>query len=116
MTSCEKLQADILALQNNIARDTVLALYDGRLRDKITQDKADLESKRKAFKDLQCELKLAELKANEVIGIAETFSEYDKKRIEAESIYQRNKKIFFSSVVLVSAFLLIWGFSKNKLK
>jgi len=116
MSNCAKLQADIQALQNNIERDTVLSLNDGRLRDKLVYDKASLESKRKAFKDLNCELVLAEQKAEKVLGIADTFSEYDKLRIESESIYQRNKKVFFSSVVLIGALLLIWGFSQKKLK
>lgn len=113
MSGCRKLSNDIQFLQNNIERDTLLALYDGSLRKKIETDKLDLASKKKAYADLKCELVLAEEKANAVVKIADEYSEIDRQRIEAESKKERNKKILLSTIVLVGAMFLILKFSKK---
>lgn len=35
-------------------------------------------------------------------GVIETYSDYDKKRIETESKYERNKKIFIGGMVFLT--------------
>ena len=60
---------------------------------------------------------VAEVEASrqEVVGsIASEFSTYDKKRIEAESIYERNKRVFIGGVILIFGLGLIMTFKKSK--
>ena len=60
---------------------------------------------------------VAEVEASrqEVVGsIASEFSTYDKKRIEAESIYERNKRVFIGGVILIFGLGLIITFKKSK--
>lgn len=74
--------------------------YQYRLRqnpnDKSWQAKLDKEN---------CKKKLTEYIQDTVKGVYNTYSELDKERIESESKYQRNQKVFFGGMV----FLLVVG-------
>jgi hypothetical protein len=41
------------------------------------------------------------------------FNTLDKKRIESDSIYERNKRIFFGGIVLILGIFLIMDFKKE---
>lgn len=76
--------------------------------------KIALEDAKKDFITYNC-VKEVEASRQEVVGsIASEFSAYDKERIEAESIYERNKRIFIGASVLIFGLALIMTFKKSK--
>jgi len=77
------------------------------LKEALSKAKAD-------FINYNC---VAEVEASrqEVVGaIASEYGSYDKQRIEAESIYERNKRVFIGGVVLIFGLALIMTFKKSK--
>lgn len=69
---------------------------------------------RKQFEDNNCTQILEQYRQAELGGVIEKFSELDKVRIESESIYERNQRIFFGGLVLVAGIVIITMFGKNK--
>jgi len=76
--------------------------------------KEALSKAKEDFKKYNC-ISEVEASRQEVVGnIFSEYSSYDKKRIEAESIYERNKRIFFGGVVLIFGLTLIMTLTKSK--
>ena len=68
----------------------------------------------KLFDDNNC-IKLIEQYRQEELGdVLAKFSGLDKARIEADSIYQRNQRVFFGGLVLVAGVVIFTMFSKKK--
>lgn len=62
----------------------------------------------KKFNDLNCSKKLLEINKAVLDKTINKYTEFDKERIEAESKYQRNKRMFLgASVLLISLTMLI---------
>ena len=117
---CLTLNSSINLYINQIASDSkqslnsttdnvfnINSLTASKLKEALNKAKLD-------FINYNC---VAEVEASrqEVVGsIASEFSTYDKKRIEAESIYERNKRVFIGGVILIFGLGLIMTFKKSK--
>jgi hypothetical protein len=75
-----------------------------------------LDSAKKDFIKYGCEAQVEASRQEVVAGISKEYSAYDKARIQAESIYERNKRVFFGAVVLVGALALIMTITNSKAK
>ena len=69
---------------------------------------------RKQFNDNNCTQLIEKYRQSELGNVIEKFSGLDKARIEAESIYERNQRIFFGGLVLIGGIVIITMFGKNK--
>jgi len=75
-----------------------------------------LNQDRKDFIKYGCQAEVEASRQEVVAGIGAEYSAYDKARIQAESIYERNKRVFFGAVVLIGALALIMTFTNSKSK
>ena len=73
-----------------------------------------IANSKKSFADKGCVQILEKYRQAELGKVVDKFSGLDKVRIEAESIYQRNQRIFFGGLVLVGGILIITMFSKKQ--
>jgi hypothetical protein len=69
---------------------------------------------RKEFDDNNCTQIIEQYRQSELGNVIGKFSALDKARIEAESIYERNQRIFFGGLVLIGGIVIITMFSKKK--
>jgi hypothetical protein len=69
---------------------------------------------KKDFADKGCVQKLEKYRQAELGKVIDKFSSLDTSRIQAESIYERNQRIFFGGLVLLGGIVIITMFSKNK--
>jgi hypothetical protein len=69
---------------------------------------------RKEFNDNNCTQIIEKYRQSELGDVVSKFSALDKARIEAESIYERNQRIFFGGLVLIGGVVIITMFSKKK--
>lgn len=69
---------------------------------------------RKQFDDNNCTQVLEQYRQAELGGVIEKFSNLDKTRIESESVYERNQRVFFGGLALVAGIVIITMFGKNK--
>jgi hypothetical protein len=67
----------------------------------------DLQDSTKKFNDLGCPAKINEQKSGALQEKIKEYSGFDKERIEAESKYEANKKIFIGVSVLLIAVALV---------
>ena len=74
----------------------------------------DIANSKKKFADKGCLQKIEKYRQAELGKVAEKFSSLDKSRIQAESIYERNQRIFFGGLVLIGGIVILTMFSKNK--
>jgi len=119
---CLGLNERIERYTNTIASDYAKALLDKNAgefnvnvmyADKLT---IALNDAKKDFINYGCQAEV-EASRQEVVGkIGSEYSAYDKARIQAESIYERNKRVFFGAVVLIGALALIMTFTNSKSK
>lgn len=84
----------------------------------FSDERANLEKSiafyRKQFADNNCTQIIEQYRQAELGTVIEKFSGLDKARIEAESIYERNQRIFFGGLALVSGIVIITMFGKKK--
>lgn len=73
-----------------------------------------IANSKKKFAEKGCVQKLEKYRQAELGKVAEKFTSLDKARIEAESIYERNQRIFFGGLVLIGGIVILTMFSKNK--
>ena len=69
---------------------------------------------RKEFDDNNCTQLIEKYRQSELGDVVGKFSALDKARIEAESIHERNQRIFFGALVLLGGVVIITMFSKKK--
>ena len=67
----------------------------------------------KDFTDSGCEAKIEESRRVVVQGISDKYSAIDKQRIEAETKYESNKKIFIGGTVLLISVALIFVLKRD---
>ena len=79
-----------------------------------TFKKESLDKAKKLFADKGCLQVIEAYRQSELGKVAEKFSDLDKSRIESESIYERNKRVFFGGLVLIGGIVIITMFSKKK--
>jgi hypothetical protein len=68
----------------------------------------------KEYDDNNCTKLIEQYRQGELGGVIDKFSGLDKARIEADSIYQRNQRVFFGGLVLVAGVVIFTMFSKKK--
>jgi hypothetical protein len=69
---------------------------------------------RKEFNDNNCTQLIEKYRQSQLGDVVSKFSALDKARIESESIYERNQRIFFGGLVLIGGIVIITMFSKKK--
>jgi len=69
---------------------------------------------KKDFNDNDCIKVIEQYRQQELGDVASKFSGLDKARIEEESKYVRNQRIFFGGLVLLGGVVIITMFGKNK--
>jgi len=69
---------------------------------------------RKEFNDNDCTKVIEQYRQQELGDVASKFSGLDKARIEEESKYVRNQRIFFGGLVLLGGVVIITMFGKKK--
>lgn len=106
---CIRLNADVQNKTAILGNQALMYFESGKSLSKEVLDKA-----KKSFEDKGC-LKIIEAYRQGELGkVAEKFSALDKARIEAESIYERNQRIFFGGLVLIGGIIIITMFGKKK--
>jgi hypothetical protein len=69
---------------------------------------------KKDFKDNDCTKVIEQYRQQELGNVVSKFSALDKARIEEESKYVRNQRVFFGGLVLIGGVFIITMFSKKK--
>jgi hypothetical protein len=119
---CLSLNQTIDSYTSRIASDYAKGLLDKNAgefnvnvmyADKLT---IALNDAKKDFITYGCQAEVEASRQEVVAGIGTEYSAYDKARIQAESIYERNKRVFFGAVVLIGALALIMTFTNSKSK
>lgn len=98
-----------------VKKETNAGEYDvnSMIADKLREA---LDVQKKDFITYGCQAEVEASRQEVVAGIGAEYSAYDKIRIQAESIYERNKRVFFGAVVLIGALALIMTFTSSKSK
>jgi|LakMenEpi03Aug12_release.lakeMendotaPanAssembly.Ray.scaffolds.fasta_scaffold249070_2 hypothetical protein len=73
-----------------------------------------IDKVQKEFNDNNCTKLIEQYRQGELGGVLAEFSGLDKARIESESIYQRNQRIFFGGLVLIAGVVIFTMFGKKK--
>jgi hypothetical protein len=73
-----------------------------------------IDRTRKEFNDNDCTKVIEQYRQQELGDVANKFSTLDKARIEEESKYVRNQRIFFGALILLGGVVMITMFGKNK--
>jgi hypothetical protein len=110
---CKELNIEIENLTHTIATNEILAINNGSLRTKIDQDKKRLTALKLDFDTYGCIVLLEKERQKELVTIKEKYSGLDEERITTESTYQRNKKVLFAGIVLLSALAIMLAVKKK---
>lgn len=105
ISECDKLNKEILNQQDLATAN--IGVRQEYVRDKINALKTD-------FKKKDCDKVLILAKLKKVDVVAEKYQELDKIRIETDSYKQRNYRIIFGVVVLLTGVLIVATISKSK--
>jgi hypothetical protein len=73
-----------------------------------------IDRTRKEFNDNDCTKVIEQYRQQELGEVANKFSGLDKARIEEESKYVRNQRVFFGALILLGGVVIITMFGKNK--
>jgi hypothetical protein len=106
---CINLKADVDGKTSLYGNQGLMYFDSDKTLKKETLDKA-----RKLYEDKGCVKIIEQYRQAELGKVVEQFSGLDKSRIEAESIYERNQRIFFGALVLIGGIVVITMFSKKK--
>jgi hypothetical protein len=83
------------------------------LKFQLDAQKKKLQEYKDQYNKNGCIVKVEEKKQETVMGVINQYTELDKARIEAETKYQTNKKVFFGAIVLILALTLIITYKKK---
>lgn len=106
---CIDLKKD-LDVKTSLYGNQALIYFDS---DK-TFKKESLDKARKLYEDKGCVKIIEQYRQAELGKVIGKFSELDQTRIESESVYERNQRIFFGGLVLVAGIVVLTMFSKKK--
>lgn len=101
-------------LQSLIQLNGASALSSFENKSKEYDRKEAIARYRKEFNDNDCTKVIEQYRQQELGDVASKFSALDKARIEQESKYVRNQRVFFGLLVLLGGFVIITMFSKKK--
>lgn len=83
--------------------------------DRNANDRTEaIARKRKEFNDNDCTKVIEQYRQQELGDVANKFSTLDKSRIEQESKYVRNQRVFFGALILLGGVVIITMFGKRK--
>ena len=108
-TKCYDLRKRITSLQATNNADFIL---DNPKQSKEVQSRID--AMKEEYKNIKCDAIINTERGQYVLAVTDIFSTLDKKRIQSDSIYERNKRVFFAGVVLVFGLAIIMTFKKEK--
>lgn len=111
---CISTENQIISLTNLIATQGTLALTDNRIYGQIDVWKKQLAQLKADYALNGCVSRVEEIKQAKIQEIAKTYQDLSKTRIDTTSIYERNKRVFFGTIVLLLALVLITTNKKNK--
>ena len=111
-------EKEINCIRINSRLQSVIALQGAKslspFETKMTDYTQQIASAKKEFDDNNCTKIIEQYRQSELGTVIDKFSGLDKTRIEAESIYERNQRIFFGGLILVSGIVILTIFGKNK--
>ena len=109
---CGKYDKDLLYCISSDAQ------IQGNILKLANQSENDLSSviknQKKTFANKGCVQILEKYRQTELGKVVDKFSGLDKARIEFDSIYQRNQRVFFGGLILVAGVVIFTMFSKKK--
>jgi hypothetical protein len=105
-------------IELNKRLETLTSLYGNQGLSYFDSDKTlkknTLDEAKKRFNEKGCVQIIEQYRQAELGKVIGQFSELDKSRIEAESVYERNQRVFFGGLVLVAGIVMITMIGKNK--
>jgi hypothetical protein len=104
---CKDLNVKILNKQD------VLSSNAGWSPQYIANSQVDLGTFKQSFSKNNCDKVLIEAKLKNIDTLVSKYSDIDKIRIETESFKQRNYRLIFGAVVLVTGLLIVATISKK---
>jgi hypothetical protein len=112
----DKKSLDCISLNSRIAIQTAELGNQALMYfqyNKISDPKY-LQELKKEFNEKGCTKLIEQYRQKELKGVADKFSYLDKIRIEQESKYVRNQRVFFGALILLGGVVMITMFGKNK--
>ena len=73
-----------------------------------------LEALQKEYDNLKCADKVANERTRQVNSVSNSFSAMDKERIDAETKYKTNQRIFFGVIFFFGVLMMVSILRKNK--
>lgn len=107
---CIRLNSNIEFLNSRIKNQELMYFEN----EKYVITKEGLDKQKKSFADKGCLKVIEQYRQAELGKTISKFSGLDKARIESESIYERNQRIFFGGLVLLGGIVIITMFSKKQ--
>jgi hypothetical protein len=111
--NCKELDNSIQSLANKIALDEIFVLKDQRIKPALADRRKLLEERKKQYIQSDCDLVLGDEKIKQTLGLAEKFQAIDKDRIQPEIDVLVKKRIFFGTVILLGALVIIVSIKKK---
>lgn len=111
----DKKVTDCISLNTRIAIQTAELGNEALMyfqSNKITDPKY-LEQDKKEFQEKGCTKIIEQYRQKELKSVADKFGYLDKTRIEQESKYVRNQRVFFGGLVLLGGIVIITMFGKK---
>jgi hypothetical protein len=112
--NCINLDSEIQSLINTISEQSKLALNDNRLYSTIDGLKKKLAILKLDYETKGCLKKVSEVKIASTQEVVNKFTALDEVRIDEETKYQTQQRVFFGGLVLVAGLVIITMFNKNK--
>jgi hypothetical protein len=106
---CISLNTQIGIMQSELGNQALMYFENNKVN-----KKEDLDKLKKSFSEQGCTKVIEQYRQKEVGKVVDKFSSLDKARIEQESKYVRNQRVFFGGLVLLGGLVIITMFSKNK--
>lgn len=102
-------------LVNNMGKSLLQldVTQNASLNYQIDAQKKILQDMKSEYDKNGCVLEVEAKKQETVMGVIEEFSAYDKARIDAQTTYERNKKVFYGFMVIVLALTMVITYKKE---
>jgi hypothetical protein len=104
---CKSLSIQIENLVAKIATNEFIAVANRGLQPTIDADKQLLNNLKAMFNNYGCTAILETERQKDLAQVKEKYADIDENRINTESTYERNKRIFFAGMILLTALGII---------
>lgn len=112
--NCINLDSQIQSLINTISEQNKLAIYDPRLNSSVQSLKKKLAELKLDYETKGCLKKVAQVKSESTQEVVKKFTNLDEARINEETKYQTQQRVFFGGLVLVAGLMIITMFNGKK--